>query len=135
MEALFYAFLSDRQVTLVNMVVGVLLFIVLLFLFFRRDSRDERGRKIIGKASIAALVCFAICATLFSHYMQYVVRRRPCAGRHAGRERGPTDLQHNGRGRDSGHPDFKPPGMTRRLTMQKQPSRTAVYFYRNARNS
>ncbi|MFR3790621.1 MAG: hypothetical protein ACLTWO_01665 [Blautia massiliensis (ex Durand et al. 2017)] len=80
MEALFYAFLSDRQVTLVNMVVGVLLFIVLLFLFFRRNSRDERGRKIIGKASIAALVCFAICATLFSHYMQYVAVQQSSGG-------------------------------------------------------
>ena len=32
MEGLFYFLLSDRQVTFVNMVIGVLLFIVLLFL-------------------------------------------------------------------------------------------------------
>ena len=64
MEGLFYFLLSDRQVTFVNMVIGVLLFIVLLFLFFCKSSRDERGRKIIGKASIVALICFGICATL-----------------------------------------------------------------------
>ena len=72
MEGLFYCFLSNRQATLVNMVIGVLLFIALLFLFFCKSSRDERGRKIIGKASIIALICFGICATLFSHYMQYI---------------------------------------------------------------
>lgn len=72
MEDLFYFLLSNQQVTFVNMVIGVLLFIILLFLFFCKSSRDERGRKIIGKASIVALICFGICATLFSHYMQYI---------------------------------------------------------------
>ena len=72
MESLFYTLLSDRQVTFVNMIIGALLFIALLYLFFCKSSRDERGRKIIGKASIVALICFALCATLFSHYMQYI---------------------------------------------------------------
>lgn len=72
MGDLFYFFLSHRQVTFVNMIIGVLLFIALLFLFFRKSSRDERGRKIIGKASIVSLICFGICATLLSHYMQYI---------------------------------------------------------------
>ena len=72
MEDLFYFFLSHRQITFVNMDIGVLLFIALLFLFFCKSSRDERGRKIIGKASIVSLICFGICATLFSQYMQYI---------------------------------------------------------------
>ena len=72
MGSLFYFLLSDRQATFVNMVIGVLLFIILLYSFFCKSSRDERGRKIIGKASIVALICFALCATLFSHYMQYI---------------------------------------------------------------
>ena len=80
MEGLFYFLLSDRQVTFVNMVIGVLLFIVLLFLFFCKSSRDERGRKIIGKASIVALICFGICATLFSHYMQHIAAQQTPAG-------------------------------------------------------
>ena len=67
MEHLFYSLLSNPQVTFVNMVVGALLFILLLVSFFCKSSRDERGRKIIGKASIVALICFAVCATLFSH--------------------------------------------------------------------
>ena len=74
----FYVFLSHRQVTFVNMVVGVLLFIALLFLFFCKSSRDERGRKIIGKASVVSLICFGICATLFSQYLQYIsIQRSP----------------------------------------------------------
>ena len=72
MGDLFYFLLSSRQVTFVNMVLGAVLFLALLFLFFCKGSRDERGRKIIGKASIVALICFGICATLFSHYMQYI---------------------------------------------------------------
>ena len=60
--------------------IGALLFIVLLFLFFRKSSRDERGRKIIGKASVVALICFGICATLFSHYLQYVATRQSPQG-------------------------------------------------------
>ena len=81
MEGLFYFLLSDRQVTFVNMVIGVLLFIVLLFLFFCKSSRDERGRKIIGKASIVGLICFGICATLFSHYMQHIATQQSPAGK------------------------------------------------------
>lgn len=78
---LFYFLLSDRQATFVNMVIGALLFVALLFLFFCRSSRDERGRKIIGKASIAALICFGVCATLFSHYMQHIaVQQSPNGG-------------------------------------------------------
>ena len=80
MEGLLYSLLSNRQATFVNMVIGALLFIVLLFLFFRKSSRDERGRKIIGKASVVALICFGICATLFSHYLQYVATRQSPQG-------------------------------------------------------
>ncbi|MEE0435832.1 MAG: hypothetical protein UDB11_10620 [Peptococcaceae bacterium] len=80
MGDLFYCLLSNRQITFVNMVIGVLLFIALLFLFFCKSSRDERGRKIIGKASIVALICFGICATLFSHYMQYIAVQQSSGG-------------------------------------------------------
>ena len=80
MGDLFYFFLSHRQVTFVNMVLGVLLFIALLFLFFCKSSRDESGRKIIGKASIVALICFGICATLFSQYMQYIAVQQSSGG-------------------------------------------------------
>ena len=80
MEDFFYSLLSNRQATFVNMVIGVLLFIALLFLFFCKSSRDERGRKIIGRASIVALICFGICATLFSHYMQYIAVQQSSGG-------------------------------------------------------
>ena len=77
---ILYTLLCSRQATFINMVIGALLFLALVFLLLRRSSRDERGWKIIGKASIAALLCFAVCATLFSHAMQYVtIQRSPPA--------------------------------------------------------
>lgn len=70
MEPMLYQFLSDQRVALINVNLGAVLFIVLLILFFHKNNRDERGRKIIGKASIAAFLCFAFCATFFSQYTQ-----------------------------------------------------------------
>lgn len=52
------------------MVIGAVAFVLLLILLFGKNSRDERGRKIIGKASIAALIDCAFSATVLSHYMQ-----------------------------------------------------------------
>ena len=72
MDTMLYQFLSNRQMTLINMVIGAVLFVLLLIVFFSRTSRDERGRKIIGKASIIALICFGLFATILSHYMQSV---------------------------------------------------------------
>ena len=69
MDTVFYQLLTSRQITLVNMIIGAVAF-VLLILLFGRNSRDERGRKIIGKASIAALIGCAFSATVLSHYMQ-----------------------------------------------------------------
>ena len=72
MDHVLYQLLSSRQITFVNMVIGAVLFVLLLVLFFYKGNRDERGRKIIGKASIAALICFAFFATVISHYMQAI---------------------------------------------------------------
>lgn len=52
------------------MVIGAVAFVLLLILLFGKNSRDERGRKIIGKASIAAFIGCAFSATVLSHYMQ-----------------------------------------------------------------
>lgn len=70
MDTVFYQLLTSRQVTLVNMIIGAAAFVLLLILLFGKNSRDERGRKIIGKASIAALIGCAFSATVLSHYMQ-----------------------------------------------------------------
>lgn len=70
MDTVFYQLLTSRQVTLVNMIIGAVAFVLLLILLFGKNSRDERGRKIIGKASIAALIGCAFSATVLSHYMQ-----------------------------------------------------------------
>lgn len=67
MDTVFYQLLTSRQVTLVNMVIGAVAFVLLLILLFGKNSRDERGRKIIGKASIAALIGCAFSATVLSH--------------------------------------------------------------------
>ena len=55
MDTVFYQLLTSRQVTLVNMIIGAAAFVLLLILLFGKNSRDERGRKIIGKASIVGV--------------------------------------------------------------------------------
>ena len=67
MDIVFYQLLTSRQITLVNMIIGAVAFVLLLILLFGKNSRDERGRKIIGKASIAALIGCAFSATVLSH--------------------------------------------------------------------
>lgn len=81
MDNLLYQFLSSRQITFANMIVGVVLFALLLIMFFSKNCRDERGKKIIGKASIVSLIVFAVCATFISHYMQSIaVQQFPGSG-------------------------------------------------------
>ena len=40
---ILYTLLCSRQATFINMVIGALLFLALVFLLLRRSSRDERG--------------------------------------------------------------------------------------------
>lgn len=47
---------SNRMLFIVGVTYGVPITIALIILFFVKSSRDERGRAIIGKASIIAII-------------------------------------------------------------------------------
>ncbi|MDE7242868.1 MAG: ABC transporter permease [Oscillospiraceae bacterium] len=51
---------GNRTVFVVGVIYGTPITIALLVLFFVKSSRDERGRAIIGKASIIAMVTFIL---------------------------------------------------------------------------
>lgn len=54
------AIVSNRMLFIVGAWYGVPITIALIVLFFVKSSRDERGRAIIGKASIIATITFII---------------------------------------------------------------------------
>ena len=62
---------SNITVFRVGVVYGTPITIVLIVLFFVKSSRDERGRAIIGKASVIAMIVFALLinfmAKIWSH--------------------------------------------------------------------
>ena len=51
---------GNRMVFVVGVWYGTPITIALIVLFFVKSSRDERGRAIIGKASVIAMITFII---------------------------------------------------------------------------
>lgn len=51
---------GNRSVFIVGVWYGIPITIALIVLFFVKSSRDERGRAIIGKASIITMITFTI---------------------------------------------------------------------------
>ncbi len=51
---------GNRTVFVVGVWYGTPITIALIVLFFVKSSRDERGRAIIGKASVIAMITFII---------------------------------------------------------------------------
>lgn len=49
---------NNRTILLVGVWYGLPITLILVVLFFIKSSRDERGRAIIGKASIIAMIVF-----------------------------------------------------------------------------
>lgn len=62
---------GNRTVFVVGVWYGLPITIALIVLFFVKSSRDERGRAIIGKASIIATIVFIVLinfiAKIWSH--------------------------------------------------------------------
>ena len=61
---------KSRTVFFVNGFLGLVVGIIMLYLFFQKNGRDERGRSIIGKASIVAMICLMVITTLLAHAFQ-----------------------------------------------------------------
>ena len=51
---------GNRTVFIVGVWYGIPITIALIVLFFVKSSRDERGRAIIGKASIITMIVFVV---------------------------------------------------------------------------
>lgn len=57
---LFHQVISNQLFLIIGAYVGVVFSVILLALFFVKTSRDERGRAIIGRASIFSMIAFII---------------------------------------------------------------------------
>ena len=59
---------NNRQILLFGIWYGLPITLILIILFFIKSSRDERGRAIIGKASIIAMIVFIFLVNFLQKY-------------------------------------------------------------------
>ena len=62
---------SNRMLFIVGVTYGVPITIALI-MFFVKSSRDERGRAIIGKASIIAMIVFILLVNGFAKLSSHI---------------------------------------------------------------
>ena len=63
---------SNRMLFIVGVIYGVPITIALILLFFVKSSRDERGRAIIGKASIIVMIVFILLVNGFAKLASHI---------------------------------------------------------------
>ena len=63
---------SNRMLFIVGVTYGVPITIALIILFFVKSSRDERGRAIIGQASIIAMIVFIFLVNGFAKLSSHI---------------------------------------------------------------
>ncbi len=61
-----YNFFHSKEILVVNAWLGIPITILVLVLILLKRNRDERGLKIIGKASITSFVYFIIIANVIA---------------------------------------------------------------------
>ena len=73
----FYEFIwnlfNNRTLFIVGAWAGIPLTLTLLIMFLRKKNRDERGWKIIGKASVVSFMYFILVVNLVAKILGYVV--------------------------------------------------------------
>ena len=57
---------TNRTILMTGIYYGLPVTLILIVLFFIKSSRDERGRAIIGKASIIAIIVFIFLVNYFA---------------------------------------------------------------------
>lgn len=77
MVNIFNRMISSVPLMIAGAYWGVIITVILVILFFIKSSRDERGRAIIGKASIISALVFivlvnVVCKLLDSIEISYV---------------------------------------------------------------
>lgn len=63
---------SNKTVLIIGAWYGVPITIALIALFFVKTSRDERGRAILGKASVLSTIAFIILINLFAKLSSHI---------------------------------------------------------------
>ena len=63
---------SNRMLLIVGAWYGLPITIALIVLFLAKSSRDERGRAIIGKASIIATIMFVLLVNGFAKLSSHI---------------------------------------------------------------
>jgi len=71
MLELLSTLINNRTFGFWQSVLGEIAAFFLIYLFFQKNGRDERGRAIIGKASIVATIYFIIITTVIAQVFQY----------------------------------------------------------------
>lgn len=74
MGKLVYSIMNSVSFVYFQKIFMVVLFIVLLIIFLKKDNRDERVRAIIGTASIYTLVTFFIGMNILSYFSFVVIK-------------------------------------------------------------
>lgn len=64
--------ISNRMLFIVGAWFGLPITIALIVLFLIKSSRDERGRAIIGKASIVAMIVFILLVNGFAKLSSHI---------------------------------------------------------------
>ena len=72
MIALINEIISNKMVLIVGAWYGLPITVALIVLFLIKTSRDERGRAIIGKASIVAMVVFILLVNGFAKLSSHI---------------------------------------------------------------
>ena len=72
MIALINEIISNRTLLIVGAWYGLPITVALIVLFLIKSSRDERGRAIIGKASIIAMIVFILLVNGFAKLSSHI---------------------------------------------------------------
>ena len=72
MIVMIESIVRNRMLFIIGVTYGVPITIALIVLFFVRSSRDERGRAIIGKASIIAMLVFIVLVNMFAKTASHI---------------------------------------------------------------
>lgn len=57
--------MNNRSLLFAQTIMGIILLIIFLGILFTKSSRDERGRGVVGRASIISLIYLMIVTSFF----------------------------------------------------------------------
>lgn len=68
-----YSLLNTIEFVIVSKILSLILFAIILIYFFSKEGRDERGRAIIGTASIYSAISLVITLNLVGEFTNTVM--------------------------------------------------------------